>query len=182
MSKGTVKVEKSDKKTGQERPNDREAVARPRGVHPIDQLRREIDALFDDFFEDALDPWPGLPVLSRWERRPGVSAPRLDVSETEDAIEVKADLPGMEEKDIKVTLDEERLIISGERREERDETSRDFHMVERSRGRFERTVPVPRGIDRDEAKAQFRNGVLTLTLPKTAEARKKTRRIEVSSI
>ena len=122
-------------------------------------LRQEVDRLFDRFFE----PWRGqeeAPATGEW-------APNLDVSETKDALIVKADVPGMEAKDIQVSLQEQMLTIKGEKQQEKDEKDENFHRVERSYGAFMRAVRLPVPVDAGKVAASFKNGVLTITLPKT---------------
>ena len=122
-------------------------------------LRQEVDRLFDRFFE----PWRGqeeAPAVGEW-------VPNLDVSETKDALLVKADVPGMEAKDIQVSLQEQMLTIKGEKKQEKDEKDENFHRVERSYGAFMRAVRLPVPVDAGKVAASFKNGVLTITLPKT---------------
>ena len=110
-----------------------------------------------------------------------MSAPSVDVSETDDEVQVTADLPGLTEKDVEVTLEDGALTIRGEKKEEREEKKRNYHLVERSYGRFERAVALPHGIDPGKVKARFRNGVLHVTLPKTPENRSRSRAIEITA-
>lgn len=150
------------------------------GERGILDLHREIDRLFADFFagfgEDAL--WPRGLMASR-SAFPAM--PKVDVAETADELVVKADLPGMEEKDLKVTLDGDLLTIRGTRSEEKEDKRRDYHLMERSYGEFHRTIQLPAGVDRDKVKAAFKNGVLQVTLPKRPEARAETRHIEIAA-
>jgi HSP20 family protein len=122
-------------------------------------LRQEVDRLFDRFFE----PWRG----QEEARAIGEWAPNLDVSETKDALIVKADVPGMEAKDIQVSLQEQMLTIKGEKKQEKEEKDENFHRVERSYGAFMRAVRLPVPVDAGKVAASFKNGVLTITLPKT---------------
>lgn len=137
---------------------------------PFDVLHREIDELFDGYYR-------GFGGLGR--RRAG--NPGIELSETDDEIRVRAELPGMDEQDISVELEEDLLVIRGERKEEKETKKRNFHVSELSYGSYRRTIPLPAGIDREKAKARFRRGVLTLSLPKTDEARAQRRRIPVST-
>ena len=107
--------------------------------------------------------------------------PRVDVAETERAIEISAELPGMTEKDLEVSLSEHALTIKGEKREETEEKKKDFHVHERSYGRMHRTIQLPDGVDLDKAKASFKNGVLKVELPKTEQARTRVRKVEVQA-
>lgn len=127
-------------------------------------FKQEMDRLFDRFFE----PWwareEDLPAMGSW-------APSLDVSETADALMVKVDVPGMESKDIQVSLQEHLLTIKGEKKQEKEEKGEEFHRVERSCGAFTRAVRLPATVDASKVTAAFKNGVLTITLPKTPAAK-----------
>jgi HSP20 family protein len=123
-------------------------------------LRQEMDRVFDRFFEPEWwkeDP----PALAQW-------APNLDLSETNDALIVKVDVPGMESKDIQVSLQERLLTIRGEKRPEGEGKDERFHCVERSYGGFVRALPLPVRVDPRKVTAAFKDGVLTIRLPKTA--------------
>ena len=94
---------------------------------------------------------------------------------------VTAELPGMEEKDIKLTLENESLIISGEKKNDLEEKGKSFHRVERSYGSFQRVIPLVGEIQQDKVEAKFKNGVLNITLPKTPAAARQTHKIEIKS-
>src|SRR5215472_15104368 len=111
----------------------------------------------------------------------GFAAPMVDVSEDDKAFHITADLPGITEKDINVTLSGDTLTIGGERREEREEKDRNYHFSERRFGSFRRAFSLPAGVDRDKIEANFKNGVLSVTLPKTPEAMQQQKRIEVKT-
>ncbi len=152
-------------------------VAKPERVeHPIEALHREMNNLFDSFFGDfGLTPWFGA------SRAMGSLTPRFEVAETDDAIEVAAELPGMDEKDVRVTLDEGLLTIEGEKKAERDEKKRGVFFSERTYGRFQRSVALPAGVDESKVKATFKKGVLQVTIPKTESARAARRTIKIES-
>ncbi len=135
-------------------------------------LQKEINSLFESFFRGAeLDfPWRG--AETRF-------TPRVDVSETDDAVLVKAELPGMEEKDVDVTLDNHQLIMKGEKKEEKEDKVRGVQRVERSYGSFYRSIPIPADVDEDKIEANFKRGVLDIKLPKTQADKEKRRKIEV---
>jgi HSP20 family protein len=124
-------------------------------------LRREMDRLFDRFLEPV---WPEAPMLGEW-------GPKLDVSESKDAITVKAELPGVEQKDIAVSLQEGVLIIKGEKEAEKEEKDKQYHRVERSYGTFYRSVRLPAPVEAGKVTATFKDGVVTITLPKAPEAK-----------
>jgi HSP20 family protein len=144
--------------------------------HPLKALRRDLDDLFESWSTDFKLPEIGWTRTDFW--------PRVNVSETEKELQLTADLPGVDEKNIDVTVSGDQLTIKGEKKseidEKKDEKGRSFRRIERSYGSFERTMALPFDIDPDKVQATFKNGVLTLTLPKPAEAQKKSKKIEIS--
>jgi HSP20 family protein len=152
-------------------------VRREGGEEPGLAFPSDIDRMFDDFWRRF-----GLPMPSVWGDGNGAASglvPRVDVRETEQEVEVIAELPGMNEADVDVSLAPGMLTIRGEKKSERDEEKEGYVLRERSFGRVERVVPVPDGLDLDSAKAVFKDGVLTVTIAKTAEARQAVKRIPV---
>jgi HSP20 family protein len=150
---------------------------------PFETLRREMDRLFDDF-EGGFWRFPfGRPMFGAepfWRREaPVIAAPAVDVAESEKTYEITADFPGLSEKDIEVKLANGVLTIRGEKREEKEEKRKDYHLLERRYGAFERSFRVPESVDSDKIEASFKNGVLTLMLPKTPEAQKAEKKISV---
>jgi HSP20 family protein len=143
----------------------------PYSRDPFSAFRREMDQLFDNFFA---------PSRSRnGERELAGSWPSVDVQETDAAYSVTAERPGLDANDVEVNLRDSCLTISGEkRREERGENAHSF-WSERSFGRFERTIPFDVEIDADRIEAGYKNGVLTVTLPKSEQAQDRTRKIEI---
>lgn len=107
--------------------------------------------------------------------------PSVDVSETDSEVTVSADLPGLEEKDIQVTLDGDVLTLKGERKHEHEEKKKNYHRIEKSYGTFHRSIALPEGIDRDNVKATFKKGVLNVTIGKLPGATSSRRRIAVES-
>jgi HSP20 family protein len=146
----------------------------PFTLDPFNSFRREIDRLFDDFLAPAE---PRSFSGSGGNGRP--MWPSLDVSETEQAYTVTAELAGLDQKDVELTLRDNALVISGEKKQERNEEDGGRRYTERSFGRFERIVPLEAEVDADKVEANFKNGVLTVTLPKNPKAQDKTRRIEI---
>ena len=144
------------------------------GGDPFLSLHREMNRLFDDVFR-------GAPATAGQGSGAGnfVNA-LMNVSETDNEIRITAELPGVTEQDIDVSLDDDVLTIRGEKKFERTEggEKESFHFVERSYGTFQRAIRLPFPINPDQVKASFENGVLTVTLPKTAQA-ERTRRIQV---
>jgi HSP20 family protein len=152
---------------------------------PFESLRREMDRLFDDF-EGGFWSSPFRRSLSGidpfWRRGASlVAAPAVDVAESDKAFEITAELPGMSEKDLSVTLASGALTIKGEKSEEKEEKKKDYYVSERRYGSFERSFQVPDGVDTDKVEASFKNGVLKVTLPKTAEAQKAVKQIAVKT-
>jgi HSP20 family protein len=124
----------------------------------ITDLRQELDRLFDRMFESR---WDQFPATGDW-------VPSLDLSETTDALVLKMEVPGMDPKDVQVSLQENLLTVKGERKEEKGEQ---YHQVERSHGAFTRSVRLPIGVDGTKVNATFRNGLLVVTMPKTPAAK-----------
>lgn len=153
-----------------------------REAHPIMSLRDEIDRVFDRMGFQWPRWWdPFREMGAPWGVREIEVSPRLDVTETEDAYEISAELPGMDEKDIEVTVTSGNLVLKGEKRQEKETKEKDYHLMERSYGQFRRAVRLPNGVDEEKIGAKFSKGVLTLTLPKTKEAKEKTRKIQVQA-
>jgi len=153
------------------------------GMEPLQAFQAEMDKVFDRFTEGF-----GLPVLNRFfdtePMWPAVApfagtGPAVDVTEDEKGYAVTAELPGLDEKDVEVTVTGDALTIKGEKRAEKEEKAKDYYLSERSYGTFRRTFGLPEGIDRDTIGATFAKGVLTVTLPKTAEAQKEEKKVEV---
>jgi HSP20 family protein len=134
----------------------------------VSTIREDMERLFDS-------------MLSRYphERVPAVWAPPIDVEETNEAMIVRAELPGMKREDIKVTVAEDTVTISGERKYESEEKNRTFHRVERAYGSFQRSIALPVSVQGDKAQAKYKAGVLELVLPKSE--RVKAREIAIES-
>ncbi len=126
-------------------------------------LRREMDRLLERFFGEPVGP----------ERPTGMWTPRTDVTETKDSVSITAELPGLEAKDVEVSVSGDMLTIKGEKKAEKEEKDEYHHVVERTYGAFSRMVRLPAPVAADEIKATFKNGGLTVTLPKTEEAKAK---------
>jgi len=143
---------------------------------PFTHLRSQMDDLINDWAGGfgGLAPWPA-----------GASTLRIDVSETPSELTVKADLPGVDQKDIDITVSGDRLSIRAEKKSEKDEKKEDkgriYHRVERSYGSFERSISLPFEADPQTVSADFSGGVLTIKLPKPAEVQRQARQIEIKS-
>lgn len=151
-----------------------EGKDQPQVWRPFETLRREVDRLFDDF---GTEFWRS--PFGR-EHKIG-AAPAVDIVEKDNAYEVTADLPGFDEKNIEVKLQNGALSIKGERKSEKEEKRKDFHLTEREFGSFERRFALPEGVDPDKIEASLQKGVLTVTLPKKPEAQKPAKKIEVKA-
>ena len=124
-------------------------------------FRDEIERFFDRF---ALPRWEEMPALGQW-------TPRLDMTETKDAVVVKVEVPGVDQKDIEVSLQDQMLTVKGEKNQEKEEKDERYHRVERSYGSFLRAVRLPTPVVGSKVNATFKNGVLTVTLPKAMAAK-----------
>lgn len=145
-------------------------IARVRPRLPVRSgLSREIDRLFGDF----LPSWMEMET----DETPAVWTPRLDMAETEKEFIVRMDLPGIPKEDIMVNVEDHQLTVSGERKEEKKEEKENYLRVERSYGRFFRSVPLPKNADAGKVKAEFKNGEIKILIPKTKES--KPRKIEI---
>ncbi|GAB2176985.1 Hsp20/alpha crystallin family protein [Dongia sp. agr-C8] len=154
-------------------------------VHPFEALRREMNRLIDDF---DVDFWSGpfrratFDVAPFWRRELGFgSAPAVDIAETDKAFEITADLPGMDEKHVEVTLSNGTLSIKGTKQEETEEKKKDYYLHERSFGSFERSFRIPETVDANKIEAVFNKGVLNVKLPKKAEAQQPEKKIAIKA-
>jgi HSP20 family protein len=160
--------------------------ARPAAAPPVVSLRREIDRLFEDF-ERGLWSWPFgrsagrslFDMMPSGGREIAAASPSVDIVEKDKAFEITAELPGMDEKNVEVKLANGTLTIRGEKTEEKEEKEKDYHLSERRYGSFERRFGLPEGIDTDKIEAAFKNGVLTVVLPKSATAQDAEKKIAV---
>jgi HSP20 family protein len=146
---------------------------------PFLAMRRQMNRLFGDAFGGF-----GLPSLfgPAFGRMPAENlAPQMDVSETERELHITAELPGIDPKNVEVMLADDRLTIRGETKAERDEKDRNYHLMERSQGSFSRSLRLPFAADPSQVKAEFKNGVLNITIQKPKEVLEKQHRIEVQT-
>lgn len=141
-------------------------------AEPFSALHREIDRLFEDFSR-------GFPAFPSAGGTVGKMTPSIDVTETDKDIEITAELPGLEEADVQINVADNLLTIRGEKKAEKEEKDKNYRLVERSYGAFERTLELPAGVDADAIKASIAKGVLTVTVPKPAPAQAK--KIEIQS-
>jgi HSP20 family protein len=147
---------------------------------PFDTLRREIDRLFEDFTPMGWRPaalaqmgWPG---MAEWQLSPAV-----DLVEEDHGYRITAELPGIEPKDVEVKVSEGMLTLRGEKSQEEKQEKADYRMSERRYGSFQRSFSLPASVDPDKIEASFANGILTVTLPKSAAAKAREKKIAVKA-
>jgi HSP20 family protein len=155
--------------------NKREVPVRREDASGIFAIQTALNRAFDSFWRDF-----DLPAPDAWGNGSTTAAlPRVDMRENGSEVEVVAELPGMDESNVVVSVAEGVLTIRGEKQSESEKEEKGYVLRERIFGSFERVVPLPAGLDLDAVKAVFKNGVLTVTLPKTAEAREAVKRVAV---
>ena len=136
----------------------------------FERMRKEMDRFWDSFLEGTM-------------RRRGEDGtewfPSLDVSETKNELVVKAEIPGMDSKDIDISLSDGMLTIRGEKKQEKEEKEENYHFIERSYGTFSRSVSLPRDLKHDKISASYKDGILRVVLAKSEEAKKKEIKIKV---
>lgn len=158
------------------------AAAAPRERLPMTTLGREIDRLFAEYL--PWGPWRqtlggGFEVEPYWQSMKLGPAPIVDIVEREHVYEITAEVPGMDDTNIEVTFGDGELKIKGEKIEEKQEDRKGVYVTERRFGAFERSFRVPKGVDAEKIEAVFRNGILTVTLPKTVAAQEAEKAIPV---
>jgi HSP20 family protein len=143
----------------------------------FDDFRKEMDDLIGNFFggerrlSGSSKIWANLPA--------GVVNPAIDVAENDEAVTLTAELPGLAEEDVDLSFRDGVITLKGEKKYEHDEEKDDMRVSERSYGSFQRSMPVPAGVDTEKIKARFDKGVLVVTMPKKPEAVKAARKIAV---
>ena len=193
----SVKVKKSEKKSVKKSAEKKASstvpgvVSRAGELHPLQTLRSEIDALFDSMTSNFpamrlhrpsfdMDQWRD--PFRRFEdtfAALGKLSPRADLKETDKALTITAELPGVAEADITVTVSDNRLTISAEKKEETRKDEDNYHLSERHYGSVKRTFTLPDAADADKAKASFKDGVLTIDVPKKAPGKTTAKKIPV---
>jgi len=158
----------------------------PAQMDVFQSMRQEMDRMFDRLWRGAfgvpafrrmLEPEQALPA----EQGFAFTAPAIDFCEDEKSFQLTAELPGLSDKDINVTVSGDMLTITGEKRDEREQKDKNYYWSERQFGSFRRALRLPAHVDRDKIDANFKNGVLSITLPKTAEAMQQHKKIEVKA-
>lgn len=144
---------------------------------PLRYFHREMDRMFDDF----LSQWPGFG--GNWPAVSGLAddfiKPTLDLSATDKAYTISVEIPGVDEKDVKLELSNDTLTIHGQKRQEKEDKEKNYYRVERSYGSFRRVLSLPEDADQDAIKAKFKKGILTVTMPRKALPESHVKRIEV---
>jgi HSP20 family protein len=147
--------------------------------HPLVSLHREFDRFFNTMLHGFVMPPLG-PGRAGWPALThDILKPTLDISSTDNAYTVSVEVPGVEEDDVKLELSDGTLIIRGEKKQARESKDKDFYCIERSYGAFRRVLSLPEDVDHDHIQAVFKNGVLTITMPRNALPKSKVKRIEV---
>ena len=160
-----------------------EHVSVPQAWRPFESLRREVDRLFEDFDRSS---WRSpfrrsiFDIEPFWRRELAASAaPAVDIVERDDGYEIIAELPGMDRKDVEIILEDDAIVLRGEKKLESETEEQGCYRVERAFGSFQRVIPLPEGVDIKGAEAKFENGVLTVRLPKSTADKPGARRIEI---
>ena len=148
---------------------------------PLQQFHQEIDRLFDQAFRGfGLTPF-GFDRTLRQSLNDGMLKPTLDLGATDKEYTITVEIPGVDEKDVKLELVNDTLTIRGEKKQEMEEKEKNFYRMERSYGSFQRVLSLPEDADQDGVKATFNKGVLTVTLPRKALPKADVKQIEVKS-
>lgn len=156
---------------------DRPYPGQPRD--PMEQFHHGIDRLFDEFFRGFdLPIWKGIEPA-----RPGstILRPKVDLSATESAYLLSVEIPGVSEKEVSVEVRAGAMIIKGEKKQEKEEKTQDYYRIERSYGAFQRVLSLPEDVDQEGIKAEFKNGVLSITMPRRPLAKGETKQIKISA-
>lgn len=150
------------------------AVRRHEQNNPFGALEKSAGRFFEDFFRDfAIEPFGS---FREW---PQAFAPKIDISETENEVVVSAELPGVDKNDVEVSFDGGRLTIKGEKKHEKEVSEDNCRRMERSYGSFQRMLELPCEVDEEKSSAEFKNGILTVTLGKIVQEPEKVKKIEI---
>jgi HSP20 family protein len=137
-------------------------------------MRHDMDTLFDDFFR-------GFEVDPFFRSHTTAFSPKVDVTENDKEIRVSAELPGINEKDIDITLNHDSLTIKGEKKEEKEDKGKDYYRMERSYGSFCRSIPIPVEIETDKVNASYKKGILKIRIPKSPKSVEEKKKIKVKT-
>ncbi len=144
-----------------------------KGEYPFVSFLQDMERMIDDFFNDF--------SRASEQEKPGVFSPKVDVIDTEKEVRVIAELPGLSENDVELSMTRDSLTIKGEKKAEREDKGKGHCRVERSYGAFSRIIALPAEVDSDKVDAKFKKGILTVTLPKTEKAQQETKRVPVKT-
>jgi len=148
-----------------------------RGLHPLEEMERMMERVFGDFPRRGwLRPWRA--EWPAWDEIPELRMPKVDVIDREEDVLVRAELPGVEKKDLEISTTDTTVTIKATTRHEEKEEKGDYYRCEISRGSIARTVALPAEVKSDKAKASLKDGVLELTLPKVEKSKRRTVTIE----
>ncbi|MBN1786777.1 MAG: Hsp20/alpha crystallin family protein [Sedimentisphaerales bacterium] len=157
------------------RKKDELAKRRTENEHPYFALQHQMNRMFDDFFRGFdIEPFGRFSTES-------VFMPQMNISEDDKEIVISTELPGIDEKELDISITKDALTISGEKKTETEDKDKNYHRVERSYGSFSRSIVLPDGVDKDKAEAELKKGVLTIKIPKSAEAQPTRKKLEVKS-
>ncbi|EIM62223.1 MAG: Hsp20/alpha crystallin family protein [Desulfobacter postgatei] len=174
---------KEEEDAGKMVPVAREKTGKSASVpaHPLEQFHQEIDQLFDRAFRGfGLSPFsPDQSLVPTFAD--GILKPTLDLGATDKEYTVTVEIPGVDEKDVKLEIINDTLTISGEKKQEKEEKEKNFYRMERSYGSFQRILSLPEDADQDKVKATFKTGVLTVTMPRKALPKSNVKQIEVKT-
>ena len=144
--------------------------------NPLNVFQREMNRLFDDFFKGTgIKPW------AEEMESLGAFSPQVNMTEDEKSIQVSAELPGLDEKDLEISLSKDSLTIKGEKKEENEHKDKEAYYLERSFGTFTRVLPIPKDVNTEKAEASFKKGVLTITLPKLEREKQSQKKIRIKA-
>jgi HSP20 family protein len=157
-----------------------ESTQWPSATREMTEWMDQWNRLFDGFFGRAFDltPWRD---TANWGSQWGSFVPAINVVENDKEYSVTAELPGMDENDIELSVNKGALVIKGEKKRESEDKGNGYHRIERSYGTFHRTLPLPQEVDAERVEATFKKGILTVTLPKLPEAQAGAKKISIKS-
>jgi HSP20 family protein len=147
--------------------------------HPLMQIHNEIDRMFDEFFSGFRDRESG----DMWDSLmpSGLIKPNLDISESDTEYSIAVELPGVDEKNVELELVDNSLRIKGEKKRETEKKDKNYHCVERSYGTFQRVLALPEDADREGIQADYKNGIMTISIPRKPELKPETRKIDIKT-
>ena len=148
-------------------------VKRDEDSHPLTRMQNEMNRMFDRFFDNTR--------ISPFQEGALNAFPSIDIKETKKDVQVSAELPGLEAKDIDISIRENILTLRGEKRQESKREEEDYYQMECAYGSFNRSIPLPSEVESDKVTAKFKNGVLKIFMPKKPAAQQKSKKIEIKT-